>query len=157
MPSHATAQFNSAIRRKQLAGEDVTASDHVIGEGDERDQQLPFIHPVDNPASPSEFPATREQYAPPVARFAPRTPTEQATADEESTARHRGPMTTAVTPTGEGALRTEGDERETSPGAPVDDTADTRAVGGGTDAEEEDDPAQAPPLVSNETDAEPAE
>jgi hypothetical protein len=84
MPSHATAQFNSHIRRRQLAGEDVHASDpkFVLEEG------VPFIDPLDNPASPAEFPATREQYAPPVSRFAPRTAAEQEQAAAESSARH---------------------------------------------------------------------
>lgn len=57
MPSHATAQHNSEIRRRQLAGEEIDASDH---------SSLHAIPPIDNPASPAEFPATREHFAPRV-------------------------------------------------------------------------------------------
>lgn len=57
MPSHATAQHNSEIRRRQLDGEDISAADH---------SSLHAIPPIDNPASPAEFPATREHFAPPV-------------------------------------------------------------------------------------------
>jgi hypothetical protein len=49
MPSHATAQFNSQIRRQQLAGEEVSVA-----------------RSVDNPASPAEFPATREATGAPI-------------------------------------------------------------------------------------------
>lgn len=57
MPSHATGQHNSEIRRRQLDGEDITAADP---------SSLHAIPPIDNPASPAEFPATREHFAPPV-------------------------------------------------------------------------------------------
>lgn len=55
MPSHATAQHNSEIRRRQLAGEDISAADHSSAHA---------IPPLDNPSSPAEFPATREHFAP---------------------------------------------------------------------------------------------
>lgn len=84
MPSHATARFNSHVRARQLAGEDVHASDPKFS----LDEGIAFIDPLDNPASPAEFPATREQYAPPVSRFAPRTAAEQEQAAAESSARH---------------------------------------------------------------------
>ena len=57
MPSHATAQHNSEIRRRQLDGEDITAADH---------SSMHAIPTVDNPAAPSEFPATRMHHAPRV-------------------------------------------------------------------------------------------
>lgn len=79
MPSHATAQHNSEIRRRQLGGEQITAGDHST---------FHAIPTIDNPASPAEFPLTAEQYAPPVSRFAPRTPAEAAAYEEESEARH---------------------------------------------------------------------
>lgn len=81
MPSHATAQHNSEIRRRQLAGEDITAGDHSTNHA---------IPPIDNPASPAEFPVTAQEYAPQTNRFEPRTPAEAQRYADESNARHGG-------------------------------------------------------------------
>jgi|SRR6267154_2333819 len=79
MPSHATAQHNADIRRRQLAGEEITAADPSTHHS---------IPQIDNPASPAEFPATAEEYAPQVNRFAPRTEEEAAQYAADSEARH---------------------------------------------------------------------
>lgn len=79
MPSHATGQHNADIRRRQLEGEEITAADPSTHHA---------IPQVDNPSSPAEFPATAEQYAPQVDRFAPRTQDEADRYAAESEARH---------------------------------------------------------------------
>lgn len=81
MPSHATAQHNSEIRRRQLEGEQITAADHST---------LHAIPPIDNPASPAEFPLTAADFAPPVERFAPRSPEQRAAYERASVLRHGG-------------------------------------------------------------------
>jgi hypothetical protein len=81
MPSHATAQHNSEIRRRQIEGEDITAADH---------SSMHAIPPIDNPASPAEFPATRELTGAPVSRYAPRTPAEREEYEDASNIRHGG-------------------------------------------------------------------
>ena len=124
MPSHATAQHNSEIRRRQRAGEDITAADHSSRHA---------IPPIDNPASPAEFPRTAEEYAPQANRFAPRTDEQRAAYEQESQARH-------------GAM-VEGDEVEPAdrfaPGASVD--ADVAAEANAAQPAEEEEEVDVPP------------
>lgn len=79
MPSHATAQHNSEIRRRQWAGEEITAADH---------SSMHAIPTIDNPASPAEFPLTVEEAAPQVDRFAPRSLEQREKYAADSEARH---------------------------------------------------------------------
>lgn len=101
MPSHATAAHNSEIRRRQADGEHITAADH---------SEYGAVAPIDNPASPAEFPLTAERYAPKIPEFRPRTEEEAARYAAESEGRHAASDSTQDGETADGDEEEEEEE-----------------------------------------------